>query len=782
MNEQKHSKVRAGVLLTIMIAVLSLFLVRLIQWQVVQSGYYDTLADSTVKYTVRSEALRGEIYDVNGVELAVNLTGYKITLNKVYLKDEELNEIIVRLVQIMEECHEQWIDELPILTDENGRYIFDEEKEDEIRELKSRRNLNMNPYSTASECMVMLAKRYECEDYLPAQQRDIISVRYHMTQTAYSYTQPYTFAEGISANTMAIVTERLNQVKGVAVEATALRQYTNGTTAPHIVGVTGLISQEEYSELKSKGYSYTDRIGKNGIEAAFENELRGASGTKTYEVAADGSVREYESESTKPGNSVYLTLDARLQVVAQDALKAAVKEANDYAKQVDDKTMGADCTGAAVVMLNVKDFSVICAANYPSYDLAKYYDDYTKLATDKKVPLFDRAFMGALTPGSTFKPLVASAALEEKKITVHTSIECNGVYTKGGLKLWCMGFHSHQDLYHAMMNSCNVYFAETGRLLGIESMDTYARRCGLGVKTGVEVLESAGTLAGPEYSELMGSEWYDSFVSQAAIGQSDNQFTPLQLATYAATIANDGKRLRTHVVDRVESYYGSEILYRNQGEPVEEMGVSEKNLREVQKAMHMTAQNYEALQGFSIDMAGKTGTAENSGSDHANFICYAPFDDPQVAIGVMVEHGAKSYVAINVAKKLLSAYFLGEGVKEIPKIGVKQIGQSSQPDENSKLSSDPSADPDQSNSKPDETTADPDQTVSKPDETTADPDQTNSKPDETTGQPQDDEVPDVTSSAHDGGAIVIVEHETSQNDSPDPESWEDLPEDQPPDG
>ena len=671
--ETKPYKARYAIMLSVMLVVIALFLVRLIQWQVIQADYYDDLIDSGEKYTVTGEAVRGEIYDVNGVELAVNLTGYKIVLNKIYIDNEDLNDIISRLVDIMDECDEYWTDELPILLDENGEYVFDEEKQDEIDTLKSKSELNMNPYSTAAECMVKLVERYECEKYPKEQQRNIVSVRYNMTRMAYSKTQPYTFADSISTNSMSIVTERMNDVKGVTVESTAIRTYTNGTIAPHIVGVTGLISQDEYTELQSKGYSFTDSLGKSGIEYAYESELRGTAGTKTYEIEPDGNVLIEESQSTKPGNSVYLTLDARMQVVAQKALKEAVKEANDYAKEVDDKSMGADCKGAAVVVLNVKDFSVLCAANYPSYDLSKYYDDYSKLATDETVPLFDRAFMGALAPGSTFKPLVASAALQEKKITIHTSITCDGVYTTGGLKLWCMGYHGDQDLYNAMKNSCNVYFAETGRLLGIENIDAYAKRCGLGIKTGVEVTESAGTLAGPEYSELMGSEWYESFVSQAAIGQSDNQFTPLQLATYAATIANNGKRMRTHVVDKVVSYSGKDIIYQSEPEIVDEMGVSEKNLKEVQKAMNIAASNYDALSGFDINIAGKTGTAENSGSDHANFICYAPYDDPQIAIGVMVEHGAKSYVAINVAKKMINAYFKGEGIKDIPDIGVTVV-------------------------------------------------------------------------------------------------------------
>ncbi len=655
--EQKPMKGRFALLLALVFVVVAVFMVRLIQWQIVQSGMYDSITGERDTYTITGEAVRGEIYDRNGNQLAVNLTGYRIVMNKLFISSDDLNEVIARLVEITGQCGEKWVDELPILVDERGNYSFDEKKQDEIDELKSRDQLNMNPYSTANECMAKLIERYECESYDPVQQRAIVSVRYNMTKTGYSRTQPYVFSESISERSMNVISERMNDVPGVTVEACAVRTYKNGTAAPHIVGVTGLISKDEYTELKSKGYSYTDRLGKSGIEAALETELRGTAGSRTYEVDENDNVTLAENVPTKPGNSVYLTIDNDLQAVAQKALKEAVKEANDYSKEVNDKEMGADCRGASVVVLDVKDFSVLCAANYPSYDLSHYYDQYEKLVTDKNVPLFDRAFMGALAPGSTYKPLVASAALQEKKITTGTTITCDGIYTVGGLKLWCMGYHGAQDLDHALMNSCNVYFAEVGRLLGIDNLDRYARRAGLGIKTGVEVPESAGTLAGPEYSELMGSEWYSSFVSPAAIGQSDNQFTPLQLATYAATVANGGKRYRTHVVDRVVSYTGDQIVYQNGAELVEELGVSQENLNSVKHGMLSAAQNYSALADFPIKIGGKTGTAENSGSDHANFICFAPYDDPQIAIGVMVEHGAKSFVAINVAKKIMNSYF-----------------------------------------------------------------------------------------------------------------------------
>ncbi len=661
MKRKKRSSLKAryifiGVFTAFAVAVL---FGRLVEWQIFKSEYYEEVAAASASYTVETDGIRGEIFDKNGVPLAVNETGYKIVINKLFMPDRRLNDAVVRAVEAVENAGAKWKDSFPIVMDKNGDYAFDSKRSDSVAQLKSKDRLNMNPYSTADECMAILAEKYNCKGYNKKQTRDIASVRYNMENMGYSYTSPYVFADGINENQMLTLSEKLNDIKGISVESYAVRKYKNGTAAPHVVGVTGLISAEEYDELKDKGYGYTDIVGKNGIEQAFEKELRGKGGSQTFEMDSKGNVSLLKSTAAVQGNSIHLTIDTRLQKVAQQALADAVKYANDYSRWMGNEYMGGDCKGAALVMLDVRDFSVICAASYPTYDLEEYYSDYEKLANDTASPMFDRAFQGALAPGSTFKPVVASAALQEKKITTDTYIDCEGVYTQNGLKLWCMGYHGWVNMYHAIEDSCNVFFAETGRLLGIENLRKYAQRCGLGVKTGVETGESSGTLAGPEYSEKMGTQWNEASVSPAAIGQSDNQFTPLQLATYAATIANNGVRLKTHVVDKITTYDGRKILYQSQPEKVDEMGVSMENLKEVQKAMNMAANAYGIINTFDIQVAAKTGTAENNGSDHSNFICYAPFDKPEIALAVMIEHGTASYTAMSTAYTMLNEYFHG---------------------------------------------------------------------------------------------------------------------------
>ena len=656
--DDKKLKWRSALLLTIVLVIIAVFCARLAQLQIAEADRYENITADTDSYTIYTDAPRGEIFDVNGVPLAVNDTLYNVVINKLFIADDEINDTIASLIELTERCGDKWTDDLPIRLGVGEVFYFNEKKTDEIDTIKDKNHLNMNPYATAGDCMAAFSEKYGCGKYPAKVRRNIVSVRWQMEKNGFSNSCPYVFAENISSGTVNSISEKMKDIKGVSVEPASVRVYKNGTAAPHIIGVTGLISDDEYRDLKDQGYSYDEIIGKNGIEGAFEKYLRGYPGSRTYEIGADSKAVLTKTTAAKSGDSIYLTINTKYQTAAQQALKEAVQEANDYSVIVGDENMGADCSGAAMVMLRVKDFAVLCAANYPGYDISEFYDDYTKLSQDSSSPLFDRAFCGALAPGSTFKPMVASAALQEGVITPETRINCDGIYTKNNLDLRCMWEHGELDLYGALRESCNVYFAETARLIGIEKINMYAKRCGLGVKTGVEVSESSGTLAGPEYSRQMGTQWYDSFVSFAGIGQSDNQFTPLQLAAYAATIANNGTRLKTHIVDRIISSDGKELLNNSKPQITDSMGVDLKNLKAVQKGMYTAARSYPPLDGIGIAIAGKTGTAENNGSDHANFICYAPYDKPEVAVAVMVEHGTKSFVAINAARKLLEMYFL----------------------------------------------------------------------------------------------------------------------------
>jgi penicillin-binding protein 2 len=424
-----------------------------------------------------------------------------------------------------------------------------------------------------------------------------------------------------------------------------------------------MITQEEYEAKaeENKEYGFNDSIGKFGLELAYEDILKGVGGEKIVQKDSDGNVTgETQTVNAKPGKTLYLTIDKDLQTVANKALAKQVKAAKANGKS-EGTGHGEDCETGAVVMLSVKDFSVLAAASYPTYDLnkySKYGKYYVSLAKDKNSPMYNRAFVGSFAPGSVFKPCVAGAALQEGVISKNTQITCSKYYNYyPSNPVACMGTHGAINLNTALTKSCNYYFAETGRKLGINTMYLYAERFGLGEKTGLEISESSGFLAGRD-----STTWTDGNTVQAAIGQSDNAFTPVQLATYVATIANNGTRLKTHLVKEIRNYERTKVIEENTAEIVDNAGISKANLKIVQQGMRSVVSDpsgtaYSVFGNYKVAVAAKTGTAENSGSDHTVFICYAPYDKPEVAIAVVLEHGAYGRYSMGVAKALLDEYF-----------------------------------------------------------------------------------------------------------------------------
>ena len=653
--KEKSRYILCGVLI---VSIFSCYVARLVDWQIVNGEAYRERANRSSIYKNKTDALRGEILDVNGVGFVENLTGYKIFLDRFALPAEKENQTILDLIALLKLKNESFIDELPIKLTSAGQFEFEEEKEKEIRELKGKNRLNLNSYSTADECMEKLAKKYNCENFEPKIKRDLVSVKYNMDVNGYydSMASSYVFADDISPELLMIVSEKFQDNQGVRIGLSAKRKPVNSDLAPHIIGSVGKISEEQYESLKDKGYTLADIVGKSGIESAMEEYLRGAAGEKKVEVAKDGSVLHTpNAKEAKPGNTIYLTIDSRLQKAANESLEKAVRSSGQH-----------DCVAGGVVALSVKDFSVLAAATYPSYDLAKLSEPgyYSQLAKDNANPLFNRAFQGAFAPGSIFKPLVACGALEEGVLTPEDKVRCVGIYHYPGHNFTtkCLGVHGNADLNYAMAKSCNVYFSEVGRRLGIENMNLYSKRFGLGVKTGIELTETAGVLAGPEYSKSIGSRWSNLVTIKAAIGQSDNQFSPLQLATYVATIASGGNRYRTHLIRKITDYRRENIIMENNPEApelIETSGVSQEHLNMIKNAMRQvvlsgTATNFN---DYIVPIAAKTGTAQNSGSDHTTFICFAPYENPEIAIGVVIEHGVKGMISKIVAKDIMDAYF-----------------------------------------------------------------------------------------------------------------------------
>lgn len=681
-SEKKDKITPRALLCLILVAVIfTLFAVRLFDWQIVHGEEYKKLSVASTSYTVTSQATRGEILDVNGNPLAVNVTSYQIVINRIYLSDDEMNDVIVGLIGIMNECGAEYIDELPISV-VGDQYVLDEGSAGDVEYIESESMLNREGLS-AGEIIDGLAERYDIEGIGdPYLKRSVVSVRYNMEKRGFSYQQVYVFADDVDSDTVAVVSELTQTAPAVEIRTTNERVIKNGTLIPHILGVVGSLSEEEYEAHKDEGYQLSDTIGKFGIEAAMEEYLRGEAGEKTITKDADGNiVSEKETVKAQPGDTVYLTIDSNVQAVANYSLAANVKGARLAGEQAvreakatnakQQEYLGEDCIAGGAVMIDLRDFSVIAAASAPNYDISKFYDpEYSEyLFTDSNLPMFNRAFNGAFAPGSSFKPCTALAALQEGVITEDTQINCTGKYDYyENFVVNCLHKHGTIDMTEAMAGSCNYYFAEVGRRTGITTLYLYAEKLGLGVKTGLEVDEDAGFLAGRD--SLI---WYEGNTVQAAIGQSDNTFTPVQLATYVATIANNGVRYQTHLVRKITNYERDEIvLYNDPEKPtvMADTGISQKHIDEVKNSMRevLRSGTAEDTAGrYPMDYAGKTGTAETSGSDNVAFICFAPYDKPEIAVAVVLEHGAKSRFAQCTAMDMMDAYFKGKTLDELRK-------------------------------------------------------------------------------------------------------------------
>ncbi len=684
----------------VLFLVFCIFGVRLIDWQIIQGETLLEQSNNTSTAVVKMEAARGEILDVNGVPLAVNKTVYSIVFDRTYMTSETQNATILQLVRLLEKRGEEWIDVLPIEVTPAGTYAFIEGMEKEAEDLKSDQTIRLNSYSTADECMKAMIGLYDCEGYGAEDTRDIVSVRYNMAKLGFSISNPYTFASDVSSDTVGIVSENKQNLPGATVQITTEREYPNGTVAPHIVGSIGYISQEEYNAFKEEGktystenmegYAYTDKIGKSGIESALEDQLRGENGTKVIETTRSGSLASTTvTDPPVAGNTVYLSIDSRLQKVAQASLAKNVNAAREYGEQKGGGGNGEDCTVGAAVILDAKTFQVLAAATYPSYDLNLYTndDDYRRqLLSDETNPLYNNAFLGSFMPGSCFKPVVAVASLEEGIITGDSTYYCNHVYDFwDDYRPTCMGYHGNINVVTALQKSCNLYFFDAGRRLGIDSMEMYARQFGFGERTGLEVSEGVGLISSPEERESRGGVWNGGDVVQAAIGQADDASTPIQLATYAATLANGGVRLKTSVVDKITNYNRDQVLQENEATVMADVGISEENLEIVWEGMRAVCQPggtaAATFSNYGIAVAGKTGTAQvPPHSDNVVFIGFAPYDDPEIAIAVVLQYGATSQFSNAVAKDLFDAYFYGYTVDDDGNVVPPPAGSSTSTD------------------------------------------------------------------------------------------------------
>ena len=526
----------------------------------------------------------------------------------------------------------------------------------------------MADYATAEHCMKALVEAYHLAGYTAEEQRAIAGVRYEMSIRDFTAQNAYVFSSGVSRETMYKIMENNTEYPGVDVQATPVRKYVQGDVAAHLIGQVGPIYAEEYEELKEKGYALNDKVGKGGIEAAMEDSLRGTTGTRTLVKDAKGNVlEEKETKAPVPGKSVVLTIDTDLQAKVQQILKAKFEElrAKPATKGGKFADNGHDVKSGSVVMLDVSDGGVLVCASWPSFDLATYGENYADLVKDPDKPLFNRALNGAFPFGSTAKPAVALAAFSKNELTPSTHITCDRRYRYyEDYQPTCMGRHGSIDVATALSKSCNVFFYDTGRRTGIDTINKFFNLFGLCQKTGVEIGESPGYLDSPEAKKNRGDIWTGGDTLRAAIGQTSN-VTPIQLATYAMTLANDGVRYKTHLVHSVRSYDGLTDTVV-QPEVVSRADLSKEAIDTVRKGMVEVVKSGTASRFFNkgnlpYTLAAKTGTAQivEGKTDNGIFIAYGPVEKPEVAVAVVMEQGT-SAASSEVARQVLDAYFAGK--------------------------------------------------------------------------------------------------------------------------
>ena len=475
---------------------------------------------------------------------------------------------------------------------------------------------------------------------------------------------------------MAKISEYGNDLPGVEIQVTDSREYPTASAA-HILGRVAAINADEYAELKSEGYGLTDRIGKDGMERALESWLRGVDGTRVVEVNSHTGdvVTEYMVEDTQPGKDCYLTIDLKLQQRVEEALAETlegIRIKGENSRTGD----GADVEGGAAVVIDVNTGEILAMASWPTYSLSTYASDLRDNLENPLAPFLNRAVQSAYSPGSTFKMCTSVAALEEGIITPRTKIVDKGIYDRyADYQPRCWIYrqygrtHGSINVSDALKYSCNYFFYEMGFQLGIERLDSYASQFGLGQKTGIELQnERAGILAGPEEREARGGEqWWPADTLMAAIGQGDHQFTPVQLASYVATVVNGGTRYRPHLLKRVAEHTDGQIVAEQEPEIINQVSISPETLEAVKKGMlgvvteDGTASSY--FVGFPISVGGKTGSAQMTNHSATGvFVSFAPYDDPQVAVCVVGEYASSGGSLAPVAIAAYDEYF-GLGLK-----------------------------------------------------------------------------------------------------------------------
>lgn len=673
MKKERSTKLRYNIASAFIYIIGIILLVQLFNLQIVQGEEYRETSNTRLTRESILKAARGNIRDQSGNILAGTASGFDVELYKTKIDTETLNATLLKFTQILEANGDKYKDELPI-TINPFNFTINEEAQ-----IKWKKSNNIEETKTAEESFYILKEKYKITNENIEEARKIMTLRYTIIKNGYSNTRPVQIATNVSSNTLAQLNEQSASFPGVNVPVSPIRSYPSKSLASHILGYIGRVESGDIKEDKEKKYLLDDIIGRTGIEYIFEPYLKGTNGVKQIDMAVDGTVtNEYVSKEAIAGSDVILTIDANLQQVTENALKANInKIANGGFSE-----RSAAYAGSAVV-LNVNTGEVLAMASYPDFEPELFatgitqekYNEYNSEAAHS--PLFNRAIQSTSSPGSTFKMITAISGLETGKITTKEKIRDVGAYKYADLTVhcWNRSGHGYLNVTDAIKHSCNYFFYETGKRVGITDLSRYAKYFGLGRKTGIELLgEEAGHVSSPETSKQLNHEWYGGLTLIAAIGQGDNSFSTLQMAKYTSMIANGGKDIDVTIIKSIIDAYGNEVpkeeiqkfvnerLNRKE-EETEKLEIKPETIAAVKEGMRgVTSESggtaYSTFRGFNIEVGGKTGSAQiNEKKTNAWFVGFAPFDEPEIALVIMVENGAHGSYTAEVARDIIAEYF-----------------------------------------------------------------------------------------------------------------------------
>lgn len=658
-----------------------ILIVQLFNLQVVHGESYREQSNTRLSRTSIIKAARGSVLDRSGNELAGVKTENNIEIYKTNISDDELNKSVLNLVELLNKYQIGYDDTFPIKINPFEFTISG----DELTNWKKKYKIAED--ATAEESFYKFKNKYEITNDNVEEIRKIISIRYIITTTGYSATKSITIATNVNEEVVAQISERNSDFPGVSISTNAARTYLAGNLAAHVIGYTGKIKEDEYNANKDI-YNIDDIIGKTGIEYVFEKYLKGTDGEKQVEMSVDGTITgETVAKNAIAGSDVVLTIDSNLQKVTQDSLENCINKirSGGFAQTY-------DAQGGAAVVMNVNTGEVLATASYPTFEPQWFVggisqENWAYLRDDSRHPQLNKTIQSTYEPGSTFKMVTAIAGLETGAITTKERINDTGVYRKYNMEWKCWYYtsyhrgHGYQNVTQALQHSCNYFFYETGDRMGIDNLSKYALHFGLGKKTGIELPnEKEGAVASKEtYAKLRnGGRIGPGDVLNASIGQGDNNFTPMQIAKYISSIANGGNVVKPTIVKSILNSDGSEVLrdeitqYTNEklgySDTDDGITISQESVNVAKEGMRMAASEaggtaYNIFKGFNQEVAGKTGSAEagkdKNGNDLVNawFVCFAPYEKPEVAVVVMIENGGHGNYAAEVARDVLTQYF-----------------------------------------------------------------------------------------------------------------------------